>query len=349
MSLIENGKVSVPRETVKKIARELNCPQEIALARAGYQVKGGTLDTKTYLSRILNNLKSDKLQYAIEDLIFLYESINTRKRSRRVFDLAPTRAQVAQVIYLLHELPAWIRKEVLDYFNRVQEKEAAQDAYINPGRKTEAIGEVKSEIQDREKKMKYGVNVHHGDFNHQKVSIGADVYISVNIKTSGPMPPDYSILSIDACAVRGMTQSFYVEMKPLNSNAVPEVLAANGMVLKKLEETGLDPQEATLRFIEWVREVTGLGRPVLVSLTSTLDWSFINWYTHKFAGSNPFGYGAVDIRTYEMARQRCSWGAVSLIEDHGELNFWRNKNNYTALEQARLFRKSIMEQSIKGF
>ena len=53
-------------------------------------------------------------------------------------------------------------------------------------------------------------------------------------------------------------------------------------------------------------QVAGLGRPVFVSLTSTLDWSFINWYAHKFAGSNPFGYGAVDLRRYEMARQRCS-------------------------------------------
>ena len=289
-----------------------------------------------------DNLKSDKLQYAIEDMIFLYDLINTRKRNRRVFDLASTRDQVALVIYLLHELPAWIKIEVLDYFNRVQEMEAAQDNHISLARKTEAIGEVRSQIQDIENKTKHGVNVFPTNFNRQKVSIGADVYISVSIKTSGPMPPDYSILSIDACAVSHPEQSFYTEMKPLKFNAVPEILFANKMVLKKLEEQGTDPQEATLRFVEWVREVTGFGRPVLVSLTATLDWSFINWYTCKFVGSNPFGYGAVDIRTYGMARQRCSWGAVSLIEDHGELNFWRNRSFYSALEQARLFREFFM-------
>ena len=53
LSQIENGKVSVPRETVKKIARALNCPKEIAFARAGYKVKSVTLDEKAYLTRIL--------------------------------------------------------------------------------------------------------------------------------------------------------------------------------------------------------------------------------------------------------------------------------------------------------
>lgn len=201
-----------------------------------------------------------------------------------------------------------------------------------------AYGEMKPSTEV----LRFGSMARPIDFNRQKVSIGADVYISVSIKTSGPMPPDYSILSIDACVVRHPEQSFYVELKPLNSNAVPEVLAANKMVLKKLEKTGLDPQEAILRFVEWVREMAGFGRPVFVGSTATLDWSFINWYAHKFAESNPFGYGAVDIRTYEMTRQRCSWGAVSLIEDHGELNFLRNQSCYSAFEQAQLFRESSM-------
>jgi ribonuclease T len=129
-------------------------------------------------------------------------------------------------------------------------------------------------------------------------------------------------------------------MKPLNSNAVPEVLAANRMVLEKLEEQGVGPQEATLRFVEWVREVAGFGRPVFVSSTATLDWSFINWYTRKFTGDNPFGYGAVDLRTYATAESQCSWGAVSTLEDHGELNFWRNQCCNSAQEQARMFRET---------
>jgi transcriptional regulator with XRE-family HTH domain len=345
LSDIENGKVNVPRETVIEIAKALDCAKEIALARAGFKFKSDALDEKAYLARILDNLKVDKLQYAIDDLILLYDLINKRKRKRRVFDPGQMRTQISDVVFLLHELPAWARAEVLDYFNRIQEQAATQDAQINPSRKIEVIREVKSQIQETEKKMEHHLNVGPTNLNRQKVSIGADVYISVSIKTSGPMPPDYSILSIEACLVSRPELSFYAQMKPLNSNAVPDVLAANKMVLEELEELGEDPQIATLRFVEWVREVAGLGRPVFVSMTATLDWSFINWYAHKFAGYNPFGYGAVDIRTYEMARSKCSWGAVAIIEDDGELNFWRNHSYYGAQEQAQMFKETLRENT----
>jgi hypothetical protein len=32
------------------------------------------------------------------------------------------------------------------------------------------------------------------------------------------------------------------------------------------------------------------GRPVFVSDNVAFDWQFINYYLHKFTGSNPFGF-----------------------------------------------------------
>lgn len=344
LSRIENGKVEVPRERVVKIAKAIGCPVEEALTIARFKVKESSLDEKAYLARILDNLKSDRLGYAIDDLILLFDLINSRRRKRRVFDLSTTRHQLAEAVYLLHELPDWVRKEVFDHFGRVQERSASQDPPISPARKTRAVEEVRSLLQKVEMRMEDRLNVNPA-ISNQKVGIGADFHIAVSLKTSGPMAPDYSILSIDACAVRNVRQSFYAEMKPLNSNAVPEALAANGMNMEKLKEQGEDPREATIRFVEWVREVAGFGGPVYVSTTATLDWSFINWYTRKFAGSNPFGYGAVDLRTYYMAKSKCSWGAVSAVEDHGELNFWRNQCCSSALDEARTFREFYVENT----
>jgi transcriptional regulator with XRE-family HTH domain len=341
LSKIENGKVPVPKKTVISIAKAVHCPKEIALRKAGFKVKESTLDEKAYVDRILDNLKINCLQEAIYELIHLYYLINTRKRKRKIFNLGTARDQVADVIFLLHALPTWVRIEVLDYFNRVQEQEAKEDAYASPASKNEAVKTVGSQIQAAEEKMKDGINVCPTNFIPDKVGLGADFFIAISIKTSGPMPPDYSLLSIEACVVTDTEQSFHIELKPLNSNAVPDVLIANQMVLEKLEEHGVAPQEATLRFVEWVQAVAGFGRPVFVGMTATLDWSFINWYTRKFTGSNPFGYGAIDIRTYEMARLRSSWGAVTIGEDHGELNFWRNQSHYSALEQAKMIRESF--------
>lgn len=205
---------------------------------AGYQVKGGSVDERAHLSRILDSLKSDKLSRALDDLFLLYDLVNVIKRKRRVFDLGPTGSRIAEAVYLLHELPAWVRAEVLDYFNRVRGTGDARDVYTSPTSKTEALEKVRSQLRGIEEKIRRGVNVRPPDSHSRPVGIGADVYIAVSVKTSGPMPPDYSILSIDACTVRRPEQSFHVEVKPLNSNAVPEVMAANGMDLEELKERG---------------------------------------------------------------------------------------------------------------
>jgi transcriptional regulator with XRE-family HTH domain len=345
LSRIENGKVSVPRETVERIAKALRCPKEIALTRAGFKVKVTTLDEKAYLTRILYSLKGDRLNHAINDLIYLYELINSRQRKRKVFRWGTTRSQVADAIYLMHQLPAWVRKEVLAHFNQVQEKTAEQDAAVSPTRKADAAKNIRSQINEIEKNIENGVNVCPTDFKPQEVAFGADVFIAVSIKTSGPMPPEYSILGIEACAVRSPKQSFQADLKPLNSNAVPEILAANGIVLEKVKEDGADPREATIRLVEWVKGIAGLGRPVYVGMTATIDWSFINWYTQKFAGSNPFGYGAIDIRTYTMAMERKSWGASNLIEERGESMFWQNQSSLRAYEIAQIFRETFRENT----
>lgn len=189
LSQIENGRVSVPRETVIKIAKVFDCPKEIALARAGYKVRSDALDEKAYLARILHNLKSDSLRYAIADFVRLYDLINTRKRKKNVFDLSATRSQVAEAIYLLHELPVWLREEVLGHFDSVREQEATQDQQISPARKAEAVEHVRAQIQGIEEKLEDGLNVCPASSAGNNVGIGADVYIAVSIKPPGRCPP----------------------------------------------------------------------------------------------------------------------------------------------------------------
>jgi hypothetical protein len=46
------------------------------------------------------------------------------------------------------------------------------------------------------------------------------------------------------------------------------------------------------------------GRPVFVGYPAAFDFSFVYWYLTEFAGENPFGYSAIDIKTYAMALLR---------------------------------------------
>ncbi len=49
-----------------------------------------------------------------------------------------------------------------------------------------------------------------------------DAYICVDVETSGPIPGDFSMLSIGACTIYEPQRTFYIELKPVNQNTTDE-------------------------------------------------------------------------------------------------------------------------------
>jgi ribonuclease T len=74
------------------------------------------------------------------------------------------------------------------------------------------------------------------------------IYISVDIECSGPVPIDYSMLSLGACVVGeedghyDNDYEFYVEMKPISDNYVKEALEVCNFSLEELRIKGMPPQ-----------------------------------------------------------------------------------------------------------
>lgn len=139
------------------------------------------------------------------------------------------------------------------------------------------------------------------------MSIKREVFISVDIEASGPIPAEYSLLSIGACDAYRPENSFSCLVKPTSENAVPEALAVTGFSLEKLHEEGEAPHEAMARFARWVADCSGSGTPVFVGLNAAFDWSFINYYFIRYHGSNPFGIAPLDIKALFMGTRGCSW------------------------------------------
>lgn len=138
-----------------------------------------------------------------------------------------------------------------------------------------------------------------------------ECYFSVDIEASGPVPGIYSLLSVGACVVGDYDQTFYAELKPLNKNYVSAALSVSGFTLEKLEETGKEPETVMSSFRNWVLATAGERKPVFVGFNASFDWQFINWYFEKFQASNPFGFGAVDIKSYYMGLSGVTWAATS--------------------------------------
>lgn len=139
-----------------------------------------------------------------------------------------------------------------------------------------------------------------------------ETYISVDVETSGPIPGEYSLLSIGACCVDNLATTFEARLRPLNSNADPEAMKVNGLSMRKLEQEGLEPAEAMRGFAAWLSEVTPSGRrAVFVGLNAPFDWSFVNYYFHRFTQANPFGFTALDIKAMYMGATGCTWSETA--------------------------------------
>jgi len=135
-----------------------------------------------------------------------------------------------------------------------------------------------------------------------------EIFISVDVEAAGPIPGEYSMLSIGACDVNNIMDTFYVELRPINEKAVPDALSASKFDMDTLRIEGIPPITAMSQFKNWIVQTAGGNIPVFVGFNACFDWSFVNWYFHKYLGENPFGYEALDIKAFYMGLSGCTWG-----------------------------------------
>lgn len=173
---------------------------------------------------------------------------------------------------------------------------------------------------------------------------GAEIYISVDIEASGPIPGEYSMLSIGACVVRNTNQQFYAEFQPLNDHFIQKALEVNKLSIKEMKIKGEKPTDAMKRFEIWIKEVSGENRPVFIAFNATFDWSFTHWYFINFLGRDPFGISGVDIKAYFMGKHNTLWGETVKKKVR---SFYPSKTTHThnalddAMEQAEIFEQML--------
>lgn len=176
-----------------------------------------------------------------------------------------------------------------------------------------------------------------------------ELYISVDTEASGPIPGEYSLLSIGACVVGEATTSFYIELKPLSMHSTKSAIAVTGFDMELLTKTGIEPISAMLSFEGWIKGLVGEKyRPVMVGFNAPFDWSFINWYMLKFLDRNILGICAIDIKAYIMGMCKLQWGETTKRKMPKE---FRSVLPHThnamddAKEQSDIFEKVLRENS----
>jgi DNA polymerase III epsilon subunit-like protein len=127
-----------------------------------------------------------------------------------------------------------------------------------------------------------------------------DVFVSVDTEADGPIPGDYSMISLGAVVAGRPEATFYREIRPISDRFVPEALAVSGLDRDRLIREGAAPEAAMGDLAAWLADVSPGRRPVFVGFNATFDWMFVSWYFHRFLGKNPFGISGLDIKAYYM-------------------------------------------------
>jgi DNA polymerase III alpha subunit (gram-positive type) len=119
-------------------------------------------------------------------------------------------------------------------------------------------------------------------------------YIMVDVEADGPIPSDYSMISLGAIIVEpSLTKTFYAQLKPISEKWIQESLEVSNFTREETL-TFEEPQPVMKRFSEWI-EAESKGRAFFISDNNGFDWQFINWYFHHFLGKNPFGHSSTNL------------------------------------------------------
>jgi DNA polymerase III epsilon subunit-like protein len=161
-----------------------------------------------------------------------------------------------------------------------------------------------------------------------------EIYISVDVKASGPIPGEYSMLSVGACEVGKANNGFYAELQQISEKYVKEALEVCGLSMENLRKTGMSPHEAMRKFAEWTKWTAGGRRPVFVGYNAGFDWSFVNYYFIRFAGENPYGVSSLDIKSVWLGMTGSSWSGTS--KTHVKRNLGIDaEHTHNALDDAK--------------
>lgn len=140
------------------------------------------------------------------------------------------------------------------------------------------------------------------------------VYFSVDVEASGPVPPEYNLVSIGAVEVRFDGEQhvegreFYVELKPSFPGFRAASMAVHGITREHLEQNGTDAKEAMRQFADWTRScLNRRDKPVFVGHNAVFDWAYINYYFQHFGIENVYGYKAIDSKSLAMGVLKISW------------------------------------------
>lgn len=183
----------------------------------------------------------------------------------------------------------------------------------------------------------------------------AEIYVSTDVETDGPIPGPHSMLSLGSAAFTAegtLVDTFSANLDLLPGAAGhPDTMAWWKTQPEAWEACRTDPQPAETAlpaYRAWLEALP--ARPVFVAYPAGFDFTFVYWYLVRFAGKSPFSHSALDIKTYAMALLGKDY------RDSVKRNMprrWHSERRHThvalddAIEQGELFCRMLAENTVR--
>jgi len=134
----------------------------------------------------------------------------------------------------------------------------------------------------------------------------AEIYVSTDVETDGPIPGPHSMLSFGSAAYtadKRLVGTFSANLVTLpGAVGDPKTMAWWGTQPAAWAACREGARDAAAVIPEYVGWLKGLpGKPVFVAYPAGFDFLFVYWYLIRFAGESPFSHSALDIKTFAMA------------------------------------------------
>ena len=125
----------------------------------------------------------------------------------------------------------------------------------------------------------------------------------VDVEADGPCPGLYSMTELGVVMFDTHPPvTYHAKLRPITDLWVPEALEVCGVTREQTMQYD-DPELAMRGLRNWLN-LNSRGRPTFVSDNPAFDWQFVNYYCHKYLGSNPFGFSARRIGDFAAGLER---------------------------------------------
>jgi len=186
--------------------------------------------------------------------------------------------------------------------------------------------------------------------------INNELYVSIDVETDGPIPGEYSMLSIGSAifdSLGNIVGKFERNLKELpNATQDKETMDWWATEPKAWKYCRKNPIDADKVMRSYLRHLLGIKKThrkdlVCIGYPITFDFMFVYWYLIRFTGKSPFSFSGIDIKTIAMAVMKSSYKNAS--KKHMPTHWFTNVTNHShtplddAIEQGYLFCNILKE------